>query len=65
MDMAKWNQDRMNEAIQIFEQRFKDKKINDLEELVELIGDLMIEFGPDGHLDGHEIIATIVWKLLK
>jgi hypothetical protein len=28
---------------------------------VDLIADAMIEWGPDGHCDGHEDIAALAW----
>lgn len=31
------------------------------EELVDLMADWMIEHGPDGHCDGHNIIAQKAW----
>jgi hypothetical protein len=33
--------------------------------LVDLIADAMEEFGPDGHCDGCEIIAAIVWDWFR
>lgn len=30
-------------------------------EFVDLMADWMIEHGPDGHCDGHEIIAKLAW----
>ena len=31
----------------------------------DLVASLMIEYGPDGHCDGHEIIAKEVIKFIK
>ena len=35
------------------------------EELVELISDAMIDFGPDGHCDGSDTIAAIVLQWVR
>lgn len=35
------------------------------EEIDDLIADIMIEDGPDGHCDGHEIITDFIVNLLK
>jgi len=35
------------------------------EELSELIAELMCDFGPDGHCDGHELIAHIIWEKFR
>ena len=35
------------------------------EEIDDLIADIMIEDGPDGHCDGHEIITAFIAELLK
>jgi hypothetical protein len=29
---------------------------------IDLIADAMIAWGPDGHCDGHEEIATLAWN---
>ena len=36
----------------------------EFQELDNAIADLMIEFGPDGHCDGHGVIAGFVQQLL-
>jgi hypothetical protein len=33
--------------------------------LSDVIGDAMVDFGPDGHRDGEDVIAAIVWAWLK
>ena len=43
---------------------YSERKINSKEELDDLIQDLMIEYGQDGHCDGSEIIAEILWQKL-
>lgn len=35
------------------------------EEIDDLIVDIMIEDGPDGHCDGHEIITAFIVELLN
>ena len=33
------------------------------EDIGDLIADLMMDFGPDGHVDGHRVIANFVFYL--
>ena len=35
------------------------------EEIDDLVADIMIEDGPDGHCDGHEIITAFIVELLN
>jgi hypothetical protein len=40
-------------------------KIMTTEEIDDLVSDIMIEDGPDGHCDGHEIITEFILELLN
>lgn len=63
--MDDWDKQQFEKAEIIFQENYKDQKIENVEQLSSLIAELMCDYGPDGHCDGNEIIATIVWKLLK
>jgi len=63
--MDSWDKQQYEEAESIFEKEYKDEKVNSIEELSDLVADIMIKYGPDGHCDGHDMIALTVWRLLK
>lgn len=35
------------------------------QDFIDMMADWMIEHGPDGHCDGHEIIARLAWNFLR
>lgn len=59
-----WNVEQYQEAEEIFK-KFSDKKIESIDDLYEVVSNIMLEHGPDGHTDGSQIIALICWRLLK
>lgn len=40
-------------------------KVRTKEDLADLICDIMINDGPDGHVDGHDIITNEIWKRVE
>ena len=63
--MDDWDKKQFEIGQQVFEEHYKNDTVNSIEELSSVIASLMVEHGPDGHCDGNQIIATVVWKLLK
>lgn len=43
---------------------YEDRDITTEEDLSNLIAELMCDHGPDGHCDGHNLIAKVIWKKL-
>lgn len=60
-----WHLEQYKDAEQVFDAWFKDRKTNTVHDIYQIVSDLMIKHGPDGHCDGSQIIALILWKLLK
>jgi hypothetical protein len=63
--MDDWDKERYKEAEIEFEKYFKNDKIYSMKDLDDIIVNLMIEYGPDSHCDGHQIMALIIWRLMK
>lgn len=63
--MDSWDKGQYEEAEVIFENKYKNAKINSIEDLSNIVADLMIKYGPDGHCDGNQVIALTLWRLLK
>jgi len=61
---TEWHVGEYKEAEVIFEE-YKDRKMETIHDVNRVISDLLIDHGPDGHTDGSQIIALIVWRLLK
>ncbi|MCZ6583064.1 MAG: hypothetical protein O6761_07845 [Thaumarchaeota archaeon] len=51
----------------IYHGRYGDSstEFNNEKELEELIQSIMIKDGPDGHCDGADIIAKIIWERIE
>lgn len=59
-----WHVSQYKQAEDIF-QDYKDRKVETIDDVYEIVSDLMIAHGPDGHCDGSQIISLILWRLLK
>lgn len=67
-DYQKWMEDwqkKQDEKANTISEKYKDTKVSNEQELSSLIAELMIDYGPDGHCDGHEIIAKVIWNMFK
>jgi len=59
-----WDVQQYQEAEVIFEE-FKDRKVETIDDVYEIVSDIMMNHGPDGHIDGSQIISLILWRLFK
>jgi len=58
-----WDVEQYQEAEVIFEE-FKDRKVETIDDVDEIVSDIMMEHGPDDW-GGSQIIALILWRLFK
>lgn len=63
-ELDDWDKEQWKKAEEVSKE-YKDEQIDDKFKLSSLIADLMIRYGPDGHCDGHEIMAEVIWSKLK